>query len=332
MGWGCCLKHVYLYNLCELNVSLNRALSLLQLTNRIDAEYGALSPELQRAARWVREHPTQLGLQSMRQSAKAAGVAPATFSRLAQALGLGGFEGMRAPVIAHLSNASRQSTPLTEGATSGAFKPEISALLQAQAANVASIERNASSELVAAARAILNARAVLFIGMRASHGIAHQMRYTCDWLRPDTVLASDAGGGWSDQVNDLGQQDLLVAVSQAPYTRHVVEVVQQCQARGVPVLALTDNKLSPLAMAANWALFFGVESPAFFHSMTGALALAEALMNEVAAQGGEKVAERLVARQERHREARTYWQRSYRKLAAPALKPPASPRNPGSSI
>ena len=47
-----------------------RALTLL-----IDRHFEALSPELQRAARWVREHPAELGLQSLRASARAAGVA-----------------------------------------------------------------------------------------------------------------------------------------------------------------------------------------------------------------------------------------------------------------
>jgi DNA-binding MurR/RpiR family transcriptional regulator len=298
-------------------------LTLQQFTELIDRRFEALSPELKRAAKWVREHPTALGLQSMRQCALAAGVAPATFTRLAQALGLGGFDGLRAPVVAHLSLTAQRVSPLNDSAVAGACNPEIGALIRAQASNVASIQRNSPSALTAAAQAILSATTVGFLGQRASFGIAHQLHYTCDWLRRDTWLAGDAAGAWRDRVGDLGAKDVLVVVSQAPYTRSVVEMVRQSQDRGVPVLALTDSSLSPLAATARWLLLFDAESPAFFHSTTGALALAEALMNAVAVQGGHKVAQRLAERQQRHREARTYWERGHRTLHAPIV--PAAP-------
>jgi DNA-binding MurR/RpiR family transcriptional regulator len=292
-------------------------LPLNPLQALIERHFEALSPELQRAARWVRDHPTDLAMQSMRQSAQAAGVAPATMTRLAQALGVGGFEGLRAPVVAHLSEVSRRVSPLIESAAAGHFNPELDALIRAQASNVASIERNAPAAMTDAAKAILSARTVVFLGLRASFGTAHQLHYTCDWLRPGTWLANDVADAWSDRLSDLGPEDLLVAVSQAPYTRSVVEAVQQCQARGVPVLALTDSSLSPLAASARWVLLFEAESPAFFHSTTGALALAEALMNEVAVQGGASVARRLDERQQRHRGLRTYWERGQRSLRVP---------------
>ena len=70
----------------------SRAVTPRDITRLIDRHFDALSPELQRAARWARQHPTELGLQSMRASAKRAGVAPATMTRLAQTLGFDGFD------------------------------------------------------------------------------------------------------------------------------------------------------------------------------------------------------------------------------------------------
>lgn len=285
---------------------------LHQLTQLIDQHFEALSPELQRAARWVREHPSALGLQSMRQSAQAAGVAPATMTRLAQALGVGGFEGLRAPVVRHLSDASRRSTPINPVAAPSDGHDALSALIATQSNNVQSIAHNLPAQLQAAAEAILAARMVGFLGLRASFGIAQSVQYSCDWLRDNTWLASDFAHAGRDRVGDLGTSDLLVVVSQAPYTRAVVEAAQEARARGVPVLALTDSPLSPLAQEARWVLLFEAQGAGFFHSMTGALALGEALMNEVALRGGAAVAQRLAERQQRHRAARTYWERGPR--------------------
>ena len=142
-------------------------------------------------------------------------------------------------------------------------------------------------------------------------------------MRGGTWLATDFANSGRDRVGDLDASDLLVVVSQAPYTRTVVEAAQEARARGVPVLALTDSTLSPLAQEARWVLLFEAEGPGFFHSMTGALALGEALMNEVALRGGSEVEQRLAERQQRHREVRTYWERGPRALRRPKSIPPS---------
>ncbi len=270
------------------------------LTRLIDSRFDALSPELQRAARWVRDHPAELGLQSLRASARAAGVAPATLSRLAQALGLDGFEAMRRPVIEAMSQ---------QGGL-GATPADMDELALAQQRNVASAHgRNDMATVQAAADDLLAARMVLFLGLRASYGIAHHLRYACDWLRPGTQLAGDLAGTLADQVAQLQPPDLLVAVSQAPYTRATVELARQARDAGVPVLALTDSALSPLARGARRVLLFDAVSPSFFHSMSGAQALAERLVAAVAARGGPAVVERLGQMQQRLHASRAYFEK-----------------------
>jgi DNA-binding MurR/RpiR family transcriptional regulator len=285
------------------------------LAQLLDARFAALSPELQRAARWVREHPAELGLQSMRQSARAAGVAPATMTRLAQALGLEGFDAMRRPAMAALARSAAQAS--ADEAPPGVAP--ISALQQAQSLNVTSVAvRNSIDQLQAAAAAILAARQVVFLGQRASFGIAHHLRYTCDWLRAGTQLVANPAGAGNDELAELTQADLLVAVSQAPYSVQTVQCAQQAQSRGVPVLALTDSALSPLARTASIVLLFDAASPSFFHSMTGVQALAETLMAAVAEQGGAAVVQRLSDRQQRLQNDRVYWDKPNRQRRATA--------------
>ena len=288
------------------------------LAQLLESRFAALSPELQRAARWVREHPAELGLQSMRQSARAAGVAPATMTRLAQALGLDGFDAMRRPAMAALAHSAAQ-TSANEPRLDTPDRAATSALAQAQSLNVASVAaRNALDQLQAAAAAILAARQVAFLGQRASFGIAHHLRYTCDWLRAGTLLVADPAGAGNDQLAELTEADLLVAISQAPYSVLTVQCAQQAQRRGVPVLALTDSALSPLARAASTVLLFDAASPSFFHSMTGAQALAETLMAAVAEQGGAAVVQRLADRQQRLQNDRVYWDKPNRQRRAAA--------------
>jgi len=275
------------------------------LTHLIDSHFEVLSPELQRAARWVREHPAELGLQSLRASARAAGVAPATLSRLSHALGLDDFEAMRRPVVEALARGAGGGL-VAANESDDAVRP----LTQAQLRNVASTaSRNTLDVVNAAADVLLAARQLCFLGLRASFGIAHHLRYACDWLRPDTLLAGDAGGALVDQIAQLTPADALVVVSQAPYTRQTVECAQLAFEAGVPLIALTDSPLSPLARLARHALLFDAASPSFFHSMAGAQALAETLVAAVAARGGEPVVRRLAEVQARQHAHKAYWEK-----------------------
>lgn len=278
------------------------------LNQLLDKRFERLSPELQRAARWVQAHPAELGLQSMRQSALAAGVSPATMTRLARALGLDSFEAMRRPAKLAFAASVDPVNQAPSAAPSRQTSDTFDRLVQAQAANLNSVRsRNTPLQLQAAAQAILAAREVLFLGLRGNFSTAYHLYYTCDWLRAHTRLATDAGGAWADQLLALRANDLLVVVSQAPYTRQTVEAAQQAHDRGVPVLALTDSSLSPLARLAQQTLLFDSTSPSFFHSMTGALALAETLVECVAEQGGTAVLQRLTQRQQGLQKAKAYW-------------------------
>ena len=57
--------------------------------------------------------------------------------------------------------------------------------------------------------------------------------------------------------------------------------------RGVPVVALTDSAVSPLASLATATILVATESPSFFHTMTPLLAVAEILAALVAGNGGQ---------------------------------------------
>ncbi len=62
---------------------------------RLLAEFDELPGQLQLCARYIIDHPHEVGLQSMRTLAQAADVHPNSFVRLARQLGFDGYEAMR---------------------------------------------------------------------------------------------------------------------------------------------------------------------------------------------------------------------------------------------
>ena len=64
---------------------------------RLTEEWDALTPEAQKAARYVLENPTDVGVSTVREIAEAAKVKPNTFVRMARQVGFDGYEDFRAP-------------------------------------------------------------------------------------------------------------------------------------------------------------------------------------------------------------------------------------------
>ncbi|MBE7418651.1 MAG: MurR/RpiR family transcriptional regulator [Ideonella sp.] len=278
----------------------------------IEREFDALSPELQRAARWVRSNGTVLAVRSMRSAAGQAGVSPATMTRLARRLGFDSFDALREPYVRRVADAAAvPALPFVRRARAlqRAGADPLAQLAALQATNVAAVQRrNPAAAVTQAAERMLRARRVHFLGLRVCHGIAFQLAYTYGLLCGNGTLLTDLGGTLADQVAQVGPRDVLLAISQSPYTRATVESVRLARAQGAAVIALTDSALSPIARDADLALLYETASNSFFHSTTGALALVECVLAAVSARGGAAVLDRLRERQQQLRASRAYWE------------------------
>ncbi|WP_191577054.1 MULTISPECIES: MurR/RpiR family transcriptional regulator [Achromobacter] len=284
-----------------------------------------LPPELQRAARWVVANPAQVGLWSMRRQAQTLGVAPATMLRLARALGYGSYEDFRQPfqqaLAAQGEPGLRDRAAALQAAAGASGEPGHDALTGYQVHAMTSVcALNPPATFDAAVQTLLDAHQVGFLGTRSAFGIAFQMRYAYQLVRRNSVLIDGLGGAPAEQIDNLAAGDALIVISQAPYPAATVALARQAAQRGVAVVALTDDPLSPLAVDARHTLRFapsdrdGVQArPArqgpgsFFHTTAGLLGLAEHLIARLTALGGEAVLDRLAEVEQRLRTDNVYW-------------------------
>lgn len=285
-----------------------------------------LPPELQRAARWVAAHPAEVGLWSMRRQAQALGVAPATMLRLARAVGFTSYEDFRLPFQQALAGQGnkpglRDRAAALQAAAGEPLPPEHDVLTEYQIQAMGSVcALNSPSAFDAAVQTLLEARQVGFLGTRSAFGIAFQMRYAYQLVRRNSVLIDGLGGAPAEQADNLGPSDALIVISQAPYPTATVQLARQATQRGVALIALTDDPLSPLAVDARHTLRFappdrdGVQArPArqgpgsFFHTTAGLLGLAEHLIARLTARGGDEVLSRLTEVEQRLLTDNIYW-------------------------
>jgi DNA-binding MurR/RpiR family transcriptional regulator len=78
--------------------------------------------------------------------------------------------------------------------------------------------------------------------------------------------------------------DVLIAVSFRFYATEVVNIVEEAAKAGIPVIAISDSSLSPLAKSARILFAVPEHDYTFSRSLAAPMCLSQALMVSVAAR------------------------------------------------
>lgn len=256
--------------------------------------FSNLTPELQKAARFMLENPEEVGLNSMRKVAKQAGVKPATVTRLSKSLGFGGYEELREPFRQRLRKseprfASGVRDVQTRGAgdTKGLFD-------ELRRQEIGNVERTLSESNYAAlsnaADTLHRSRRVYVLGLRGAHAPAFLFHYAYQLFQDNSLLVDTHAGIFADQLRGIGREDSLLVISFPPYTQLTIDAVDYAAEAGARIVAITDSVVSPAAHAAGHTIIAHNRSASFYHSFTGALAVVQTLVTLlVAKKGGDAV-------------------------------------------
>jgi DNA-binding MurR/RpiR family transcriptional regulator len=176
----------------------------------------------------------------------------------------------------------------------------------------ANIERTFSPELRSAiahaARLLRDAEAVALVGARSGFPVVFYLKYLLDLFRDRVSLIPTAWGNNFEIISDLGEAGLVVAVSIHPYSRETVEAAEFAAARGVPIVAITDTELSPIARLARLPLYVFTETSSFFRSPVAMMTVVHALTAAVVTLSGDDALDRLKRREDALARSHAYWQ------------------------
>lgn len=259
----------------------------MPLKEQIIAQYDAMSPQLQQAARYVLEHPEEVALISMREVARLAGVQPATMTRLAKSLGLPGYDELRAQHAEALRRggngfAAKVRQRVEEG--SDALGSDIAShMLQGLSAQLAKLsEPDSLKRLEATANRLRSARKVYVLGLRSCHAVAWHFHYVMTLLGDRSVHLDGPGGTGGDALIRATPEDVMLVISIKPYATGTLELAQLAKEQGVGIVSITDSEVSPLVALSEQTIFCPTESDSFFHTLTPALAVSEVLCSLLA--------------------------------------------------
>ncbi|MCZ6642725.1 MAG: MurR/RpiR family transcriptional regulator [Gammaproteobacteria bacterium] len=250
--------------------------------------FSELTPQLQIAARYFLDHPEDVGLNSMRTVAAGAGVQPATVSRLSRALGFSSYKEFREPFRQRLRRpdpgyAKRVRDVQRRGSDdAGALFEEV------RTQDIENLELTLADEqypmLLEAVETLLLSRRVYVLGLRGAYSAAFLFHYAYQLFRNNSQLLDTAAGIFADQLRGINDEDSMLVISFAPYTRLTIDAVDYAAETGGKIVAITDSELSPVAQAATHTIIAHHTSPSFYQSFTSALAVCQALITLLASK------------------------------------------------
>ena len=279
---------------------------------RLTDEFADLSPQLQRAARFLIDQPREVGVQSMRALAAKAEVHPNTLVRLAQQLGFDGYEGMRERfrdfmVAEGLGGFGDRARWLQRLGAEGGTSAVMAGMAAATTTNVETMwQRQRAEELEAAADAILAARQALVLGLGSAESLAYQFWYVSRMAFGHITPIPRRGALAIDDLASAGPEDLLMALTFQPYRAETMDAVRLAKRKGCKVLGITDSVTSPLARLADQSLVSPTHTPQFFQSNAAITALLEGLIAILVARAGDEARARIEAFQAERQSAGVY--------------------------
>jgi DNA-binding MurR/RpiR family transcriptional regulator len=262
------------------------------LRTLIARKHPDLSDRLRRIAEFAVQHPNDMALKTVAGLAESIGVQPSSIIRFANGFGYDGFSEMqqvfRSRLVAEATPSYRERIASMHGAQTrnkgngSANSAPAAVLSQFVADDIGALEelhnRTSERELAKAVALLAQAKSIHLLGQGRSFPVAFYLHYALSRLDLRAFLVDSLAGTATRQARMAARDDVIVAVSFKDYSPDVVTAVEEAAARKVPVIAITDSPLSPLAASAKVCFEIAERRDRPFRSLVAPMCLAESLV------------------------------------------------------
>ncbi len=284
-----------------------------KILERLAAELAELTPEARKAATYVLENPRDVGVSTVREIAEAANVKPNTVVRMARQVGFEGYDDFRVPFrdairrgAADFPDRARWLQDVRKsGDLGGLYADMVQGALRNVEETLAAIT---PKKLEEAAQAVWRSRNVYVLGVGINHSNAGNFTYLASTGMVQINAIPRPGSTPTDDLAWADHRDVLIAMTCKPYRVEVVEAVGIAKEQGMTVVGLSDSPASPILRQADHAFTVSVDTPQFFPSSVGIIALLETLLSFVVAVASDEIPERVATFHKRRHELGMYYE------------------------
>jgi len=235
-----------------------------------------------RAAQTLVANYPLIGLKTVAEFSQQAGVSSPTILRFVGRLGFHNYAEFQAALQDELaaqlqSPASRTYAPSTRGR--GAVSPMLEATLD----NLRETFRHISDrQLEEIAACLAERRGHMFlIGGRFTDPLARYMAAHLAIIRPNVFHLAGQESMWRDRLIDMGKHDVILIFDIRRYQDSLLLFAEKAHQRGVAIVLITDQWLSPIARFAKHVVAGRTAMPSAWDSSAALFAISESLIDAV---------------------------------------------------
>ena len=262
------------------------------LIRAIHERYDDMSKSYQRIAVYLTQNPNDVAVLSVGAIAERCGIHASNVVRFAQALGYDGFKTLQGLFQKRLSTAApgfeARVKALENELGARRDRSEGGFLRDLIARDIASLQNLLidvpEADLKKAVTLLEKAEVIYLLGQLRSSPVAELLRYILTMLGKRCVLLDPSGGLATHMARAIRKIDLLFVISFRFYATEVVNIAEEAARRKVPVIAISDSTLSPVAKAASVLFSVPEHEYTFSRSLAAPMCLAQALTVALAAR------------------------------------------------
>src|SRR5690625_563331 len=262
--------------------------------NLINEKRPEMSKSQHIIADYILENPHSIPFLTEAKLAELTGVSEATIVRFATFLGFKGYNEMQqqlAQTVERRLNTverlamSRSEYTETEKVIYDHFNEDIKNIQSTmEQLNIDDFER--------AAQYILDAKRIYIIANRSAFSLGTFLQYYFNIIFDKSELIHTTESAF-DHIHDVNEDDVVVGISYARYTKSTLDVVNYAKDKGAKIIALTDNFTSPITAYANISLFASSNMKSFLDSFVAPLSVINTLIAYIGNKQQEETEKRL---------------------------------------
>ena len=262
----------------------------------ITERHGSLSNRLRQIANYALDHPTDMAIETIAVIAQRAEVQPSALIRFAKSFDYTGFSQMQRAFQTRIAERSASYKERVRAVQDAEIKDELglenSLLNRLCATNIISLtqlsESNIHAKLAVAVDLLEAAGTIYVVGNRRSFPVAAYIAYSLSHAECRTHLLDGVGGMLNEQAQCISDGDALIAISYSHYAHETAGIVSIASRREVPVIVISDSRLSPIVPSAQVYLEVLDAEVLSFRSLTASMCIAQTLAMSLAFRASKK--------------------------------------------
>lgn len=259
------------------------------ITDRMDA----MPAGERRAAQTLIANYPLAGLKTVADFSQHAGVSSPTILRFVARLGFHNYAEFQATLQDEL--AAQLQSPLSRTERPTQPKDGDPAMLAATLDNIRETFGHVSArQMDEIVEQLANPRASIYlIGGRFTDPIARYMAAHMTIIRPNVFHLSGQESNWRDRLIDMGRRDVLFVFDIRRYQDSLLRFAETAHRRGIQIVLVTDQWLSPIARFARHVVAGRTAVPSAWDSSAALFVFAEALIGDLTRKLESESAERI---------------------------------------